>query len=174
MQRMQKQRLVLRNGAGRRGWALGIGSWLWCSGMNGLITVFTGDAVACECCHSEAGLWVGLTLGTKTHLVSVESEDCTWLSRRDGHLISRVNGGKRMRSRRMFFSFGSPERPVENFCFGDANEIPFSKASMRGLQGSCWPCDRGCPDMSVERGCPGLRGLRRTPFLTVSLCGWCP
>ncbi|OWM91267.1 hypothetical protein CDL15_Pgr000211 [Punica granatum] len=53
--------------------------------QNGLITVFTGDAVACECCHSEAGLWVGLTLGTKTHLVSVESKDCTWLSRRDEH-----------------------------------------------------------------------------------------
>ncbi|OWM74139.1 hypothetical protein CDL15_Pgr008450 [Punica granatum] len=54
-------------------------------GRNGLITVFTGDAVACECCPSEAGLWVELTFGTKTHLVSVESEDCTWHSRRDGH-----------------------------------------------------------------------------------------
>ncbi|OWM88794.1 hypothetical protein CDL15_Pgr020748 [Punica granatum] len=53
-------------------------------GGDGLITVFTEDAVACECCHSEAGLWVGLTFGAKTHLVSVESEDCTWLSRRDG------------------------------------------------------------------------------------------
>ncbi|OWM76960.1 hypothetical protein CDL15_Pgr011685 [Punica granatum] len=52
--------------------------------QDGLITVFTED-VACECCHSEAGLWVGLTLRTKTHLVSMESEDCTWLSRRDGH-----------------------------------------------------------------------------------------
>ncbi|OWM75141.1 hypothetical protein CDL15_Pgr017267 [Punica granatum] len=28
----------------------------------------------------------------------------------------------------MFFSFGSPRRPVKSFCFGDANEIPFSKA----------------------------------------------
>ncbi|OWM80126.1 hypothetical protein CDL15_Pgr002567 [Punica granatum] len=54
-------------------------------GGDGLITVFTGDVVACECCDSEAVLWVGLTLGTKTHLVSVEREDRTRLSRRDGH-----------------------------------------------------------------------------------------
>ncbi|OWM90912.1 hypothetical protein CDL15_Pgr027399 [Punica granatum] len=46
-------------------------------GVDGPITVFTGDAIACKCFHSEAVLWVGLTLGTKTHLVSVESEDCT-------------------------------------------------------------------------------------------------
>ncbi|OWM76843.1 hypothetical protein CDL15_Pgr016490 [Punica granatum] len=43
------------------------------------------DAIARECCHSEAVLWFELTLGTKTHLASVESEDCTWLSRKDGH-----------------------------------------------------------------------------------------
>ncbi|OWM63733.1 hypothetical protein CDL15_Pgr005995 [Punica granatum] len=60
-------------------------------GGDGLITVFTGEAVACECCHSEAVLWVGLTLGTKTHLVLVESEDCTWLSRRDGHHFLSVD-----------------------------------------------------------------------------------
>ncbi|PKI34576.1 hypothetical protein CRG98_045034 [Punica granatum] len=59
-------------------------------GGDGLITEFTGDAVACECFHSEAVLWVGLTLGTMMHLVSVESEDCTWLSRRDGHQFSLV------------------------------------------------------------------------------------
>ncbi|PKI72772.1 hypothetical protein CRG98_006857 [Punica granatum] len=126
----------------------------------------TGDAVACECCRSEAVLWVGLTLGTKAHLVSVGSEDRTWLSHRDGHHFSLVmwmvvyaecawlmlppnvlicrrrallpgqscfvgalslGRGKRMCSRRMFFSFGSPGRPVESFCFGDANEIPFRR-----------------------------------------------
>ncbi|OWM70439.1 hypothetical protein CDL15_Pgr011915 [Punica granatum] len=40
--------------------------------------------------RSEAVLWVGLTLGTKAHLVSMESEDRTWLSHRDGHHFSLV------------------------------------------------------------------------------------
>ncbi|OWM72922.1 hypothetical protein CDL15_Pgr016554 [Punica granatum] len=88
MQGMQKQRLVLGNGTGRQRWVLGIGSGLCWDGAaigvigcmlddlcrvlggDGLITVFTGDTVACECCHSEAVLRIGLTLGTKTHLVS--------------------------------------------------------------------------------------------------------
>ncbi|PKI64947.1 hypothetical protein CRG98_014661 [Punica granatum] len=38
----------------------------------------------------KAVLWVGLILGTKAHLVSVGSEDCTWLSHRDGHHFSLV------------------------------------------------------------------------------------
>ncbi|PKI50042.1 hypothetical protein CRG98_029568 [Punica granatum] len=50
----------------------------------------TGDAVTCECCRSEAMLWVRLTLGTKAHLVSVGSEDRTWLSHKDGHHFSLV------------------------------------------------------------------------------------
>ncbi|OWM63386.1 hypothetical protein CDL15_Pgr022131 [Punica granatum] len=37
-------------------------------GGDGLITVFTGDAVACECCRKEVVLWVGLTLKTKSIL----------------------------------------------------------------------------------------------------------
>ncbi|PKI44989.1 hypothetical protein CRG98_034628 [Punica granatum] len=52
------------------------------------IAVFTGDAVACECCSREAVLWVGLTLRTKMHLVSKESGKCTWLTRRDGQNFS--------------------------------------------------------------------------------------
>ncbi|OWM84434.1 hypothetical protein CDL15_Pgr026442 [Punica granatum] len=59
-------------------------------GGDSLIILFTEDAVACERCHSKAVLWVGLTLGTKTHLVSVESENCTWLSRRDRHRFPLV------------------------------------------------------------------------------------
>ncbi|PKI71600.1 hypothetical protein CRG98_008008 [Punica granatum] len=39
-------------------------------GGDGPIAMFTGDAVVCECCHREVVLWVGLTLGTKSHLVS--------------------------------------------------------------------------------------------------------
>ncbi|OWM90940.1 hypothetical protein CDL15_Pgr019252 [Punica granatum] len=35
-------------------------------------------------------LWVRLTLGTKAHLVSVGSEDRTWLSHKDGHHFSLV------------------------------------------------------------------------------------
>ncbi|PKI66753.1 hypothetical protein CRG98_012759 [Punica granatum] len=37
--------------------------------------------------------------------------------------------------RLMLFRFGSPEQPVKSFCFGDANGIPFSKASIRGPPG---------------------------------------
>ncbi|PKI39671.1 hypothetical protein CRG98_039941 [Punica granatum] len=53
-------------------------------GGDGPIAVFTGDVVACECCCREAVLWVGLTLGTKTYLVSEKSGNCTWLTHIDG------------------------------------------------------------------------------------------
>ncbi|OWM68613.1 hypothetical protein CDL15_Pgr023578 [Punica granatum] len=54
------------------------------------------------------------------------------------------------------------------------NDFPYS---LKIEQDLLWGAgDRGCPGMSVERGCLGLLGLRRTPFLTVSCRsrGGCP
>ncbi|OWM68446.1 hypothetical protein CDL15_Pgr026990 [Punica granatum] len=66
-------------------------------GGDGPIAVFTGDAVACECCRREVVLWVRLTLGTKMYLVSKESGNCTWLTHRDGQnfplVMWTVDGG---------------------------------------------------------------------------------
>ncbi|PKI64945.1 hypothetical protein CRG98_014659 [Punica granatum] len=56
--------------------------------------VYDGTMVSVVRCSSlvacEAVLWVGLTIGTKAHLVSVGSEDRMWLSHRDGHHFSLV------------------------------------------------------------------------------------
>ncbi|OWM75183.1 hypothetical protein CDL15_Pgr005001 [Punica granatum] len=54
------------------------------------IAVFAGDTVASACCRREAVLLVGLTLGIKTHFVSEESRNRTWLTRRDEQNFSLV------------------------------------------------------------------------------------
>ncbi|PKI59991.1 hypothetical protein CRG98_019623 [Punica granatum] len=57
-------------------------------------------------------LRIGLTLGTATRLVTWESENRGWFTRRG---IDTVEHQKERRCDSQIFSFGSPERPVKNF-----------------------------------------------------------